>query len=296
MGLELLTATYCCRHKHTQPAFDFVTLYAVIRQAAHLGLNAMNNTLFHNLWQVLAVVLLLAAGSSTGLSWANESGTDFETEREQLAVLQAMIGNWKGVGLQKLGGRDRWGATTAWAWDFTDGKPAIVFSLTPGRSFASGRIVTGDSPGTFALTITDAAERSSATFTGRQDADGQLELTNPQAANGELGRLLIKNVADNKRLVIIAQQRSAGERYLQTAVLGYTREGTVFATRQRPEHECVVTGGEGNQRVTYGGEEYWVCCKGCLSMFQTNPEKVIAAHKARLEKRRKREQAASSSD
>jgi len=296
MGLELLTATCRCRHKDTQPAIDFVTLYAVINQAAHLGLNAMNNTLFHYLWQVLAIVLLSVAGGWTGHSWADEPDTNFEADREQLAVLQPMIGTWKGVGLQKLGGRDRWGATTEWAWDFADGQPAIAFSLTPSRYFTSGRIVTGDSPEMFSLTVTDATGKAPATFTGRQDAEGQLELTNPQAANGEIGRLLIKNVADNKRLVIVLQQRSAGERYLQTAVLGYTREGTVFATRQRPEHECVVTGGEGNQRVTYGGEEYWVCCKGCLSMFQTNPEKVIAAHKARLEKRRKREQAESASD
>jgi len=256
----------------------------------------MNDTLPQRLWQALTAVLLVATGCWPSHSWANESGSDFEAEREQLAVLQPMIGSWKGVGLQKLGGRDRWGATTEWAWDFADGQPAIVFSLTPGRYFTGGRIVTGDSPETFVLTVTDEAEREPATFTGRQDAEGQLELTNQQAANGELGRLLIKNVADNKRLVIIAQQRSAGERYLQTVVLGYTREGTVFATRQRPEHECVVTGGEGNQRVTYAGEEYWVCCKGCLSMFQTNPEKVIAAHKARLEKRRKQEQGDSPSD
>lgn len=31
-------------------------------------------------------------------------------------------------------------------------------------------------------------------------------------------------------------------------------------------------------------------------MFQTNPEKVIAAHKARLEKRRKLEQGESTAD
>ena len=256
----------------------------------------MHITLPLSLWRVLTIVLLGAAGGCGSLSFAAEPEADFEAEREKLAVLQPLIGRWKGVGLQKLGGRDRWGATTEWAWDFADGQPAIAFSLTPGRYFTSGRIVTGDSPETFALTVTNPAEGALATFTGQQDADGQLELTNPQAANGELGRLLIKNVADNKRLVIITQQRSAGDRYLQTAVLGYTREGTVFATRRRPEHECVVTGGEGNQRVTYGGEEYWVCCKGCLSMFQTNPEKVIAAHKARLEKRRKREQGESTAD
>jgi len=262
----------------------------------------MNNSLARSLLQLLTIVLLGAAVGSSSLAWAEDlssadaPGTTFEAQRERLAVLQPLIGSWKGVGLQKLGGRDRWGATAEWVWDFADGQPAIVFSLTPGRYFITGRITPAPAAETFELTLTAPEDAAPTTFRGRRDADGQLELTNQQATAGQPGRLLIKNVADNKRLVIVVQQRAAGDRYLQAAVLGYTREGTVFATRRRPQHECVVTGGAGTQRVSYGGEEYWVCCKGCLSMFQANPEKVIAAHKARLEKRRKREQAASGSD
>jgi len=79
-------------------------------------------------------------------------------------------------------------------------------------------------------------------------------------------------------------------RLQQGATLGYTRKGTVFATRSRPVNECVVTGGEGNQQVSYGGETYWVCCKGCLSMFEDNPEKVIAAYEARKAKERAKQQ------
>ena len=103
-------------------------------------------------------------------------------------------------------------------------------------------------------------------------------------------RLLIKTLADNKRLVLTLQYGSNLNRLQQGATLGYTRKGTVFATRSRPVNECVVTGGEGNQQVSYGGETYWVCCKGCLSMFEDNPEKVIAAYEARKAKERAKQQ------
>ncbi len=228
-----------------------------------------------------AACLLVALGAVVD---ADEAAVEFESQREQLAVLQPMIGSWKGVGLQKRGGNARWAATTEWAWSFADGQAAIVFTTEPGRYFSRGRLVPGAAPETFRLTLEQAGAKQSATFVGQWDGSG-LDLSNERAEPGQPARLLVKNVADNKRLVITVQTRTPSGGYQQIAVLGYTREGVVFAVRQRPLHECVVTGGEGNQRVMYQGQEYWVCCKGCLNMFEDNPEKVIAAHEARIAKR-----------
>jgi YHS domain-containing protein len=122
------------------------------------------------------------------------------------------------------------------------------------------------------------------------DENKQLEFTNQVIQISRPARLLIKTLADHKRLVITLQYGSNEKRLQQGATLGYTRKGTVFATRSRPLHECVVTGGEGNQQVSHNGETYWVCCKGCLSMFEANPEKVIAAYEARQVKEQEKEQ------
>ena len=238
------------------------------------------------------LLLLIAFGTKVH---GQDQATTLESEREQLFVLQPMIGTWDGVGLQKLGGNARWGATTEWEWSFDDGHAMIHFSAEPGRYFSEGTIRTGTDPGAFILTAESPEQDKPTLFTGKWINEG-LELVNAQAEPGQPARLLIKNLADNKRLVITVQRRSQSGHYQQTAVLGYTREGVVFATRQRPLHECVVTGGEGNQRVMHLGEEYWVCCKGCLSMFQADPEKVIAAYKVRVAKRQQQEKSSSLND
>ena len=232
------------------------------------------------------LLVLIACGTTT---YGHDEAVTFEAEREQLSVLQPMIGKWNGVGLQKRGGNARWGATTEWVWSFGDGHAMIHFTTEPGKYLSEGTIRPGASPETFVLTAEGPEQAPPLIFTGKWADDG-LDLVNNEAESDQPARLLIKNLADNKRLVITIQHRSPSGHYQQAAVLGYTREGVVFATRQRPQHECVVTGGEGNQRVMYQGEEYWVCCKGCLSMFHEEPEKVIAAHKARVAKRQQAEQ------
>ena len=218
------------------------------------------------------------------------SQDDQEAQKEKLQPLQSFIGGWKGVAMQKLGGQDRWAAEAEWAWSFDGGIPAIVFELSPGRFFTRGQIIPGAEENTFILRAHHAETDTVDTYSGFMDENKQLEFTNQVIQISRPARLLIKTLADHKRLVITLQYGSNEKRLQQGATLGYTRKGTVFATRSRPLHECVVTGGEGNQQVSHNGETYWVCCKGCLSMFEANPEKVIAAYEARQVKEQENEQ------
>ncbi len=217
------------------------------------------------------------------------SQDDQEAQKEKLQPLQNFIGGWKGVAMQKLGGQDRWSAEAEWAWSFDDGIPAIVFELSPGRFFTRGQITPGVQKNTFILRAHHTESDGIETYSGLMDENKQLEFTNQVIQSSCPARILIKTLADHKRLVITLQYGSNEKRLQQGATLGYTRKGTVFATRSRPLHECVVTGGEGNQQVSYNGETYWVCCKGCLSMFEANPEKVIAAYESRKAKEQENE-------
>ena len=217
------------------------------------------------------------------------SQDDQEAQKENLQPLQDFIGGWKGVAMQKLGGQDRWSAEADWAWSFDGGIPAIVFELSPGRFFTRGQITPGLQKNTFILRAHHTESDGVETYSGFMDENKHLEFTNQVIQRSRPARILMKTLADHKRLVITLQYGSNEKRLQQGATLGYTRKGTVFATRSRPLHACVVTGGEGNQQVSYNGKTYWVCCKGCLSMFKENPEKVIAAHEARKAKEQEKE-------
>ena len=247
-------------------------------------------TIFHKITLSCVIVATCCECRFSILLGKEISQDDQEAQKEKLMPLQNFIGGWKGVAMQKLGGSARWSAESEWAWSFDEGVPAIVFELTPGRYFTSGRIVPGKEDNTFMLEAKHTESEAIETFTGFIDGNQQLELVNDVIEPSRPARLLIKTLADNKRLVLTLQYGSNIKRLQQGATLGYTRKGTVFATRSRPINECVVTGGEGNQQVSYQGETYWVCCKGCLSMFEDNPEKVIAAYEARKAKERAKQQ------
>ena len=248
--------------------------------------NLQWRTIFSKITLSVVVLAMYSECHDRVLLGKETSQDDQEVQKEKLMPLQDFIGGWKGVAMQKLGGSARWSAESEWAWSFDEGVPAIVFELTPGRYFTSGRIVPGESEKTFILQAKHTDSDTVETFSGFLNENKQLELVNDVIKPSHPARLLIQTLADKKRLVLTLQYGSNVKRLQQGATLGYTRKGTVFATRSRPINECVVTGGEGNQQVSYQGETYWVCCKGCLSMFEDNPEKVIAAYEARKAKER----------
>ena len=253
-------------------------------------LNPQTGTIFKKI-SLSVVVFAFCSACCVGVLLGKEiSQEDQEVQKEKLMPLQEFIGGWRGVAMQKLGGNARWSAESEWAWSFDEGVPAIVFELTPGRYFTSGRIIPGKGENAFVLQARHTESEVVETFSGFLDENNQVEFINDVIEPSRPARLLIKTLADNKRLVLTLQYGSNLNRLQQGATLGYTRKGTVFATRSRPVNECVVTGGEGNQQVSYGGETYWVCCKGCLSMFEDNPEKVIAAYEARKAKERAKKQ------
>lgn len=236
---------------------------------------------------IISIVLLTAGMLLPVLQAgaADEASDAIAAASERLSVFQPFIGSWKGAGIQKLGGNDRWVAELEWFWSFEEGTAAVAFSSPQGRYFRGGRLTAGDDPHSFRLTAQPATGTETETYRGTIEDDGQLVLVNESPRQDRPSRLLMRTVAEQKRFVIIIQSGTRPGSYQQAATLGYTRKGVVFATRQQPLHACVVTGGEANQAVHYQGETYWVCCKGCLSMFEANPAKVIAAHEARQARR-----------
>ena len=190
--------------------------------------------------------------------------------------------------MQKLGGRDRWAAEAEWAWSFDGGIPAIVFELSPGRFFTRGRIIPGAEENTFILRAHHAESDTVDTYSGFTDKNKQLEFTNQVIQISRPARLLIKTLADHKRLVITLQYGSNERRLQQGATLGYTRKGTVFATRSRPLHECVVTGGEGISRFPTMVKCIGSVVRDASVCSKQTPEKVIAAYEARKQRNKKK--------
>ncbi|HWL10548.1 MAG TPA: hypothetical protein VNQ76_19235, partial [Planctomicrobium sp.] len=110
----------------------------------------------------------------------------------------------------------------------------------------------------------------------------KVELTQVEPPPGRDAWQLVFNQQDNNRFLIeIAKKR--GNRFMRVDTIATQREGTSFARSDEGygQRECIISGGLGTMPVTFKGTTYWVCCSGCKSAFEEEPEKWIAEYNAK---------------
>jgi hypothetical protein len=205
-----------------------------------------------------------------------------EAAQEQLAELQVLIGEWKGVGQPARGSTaGAWKEESEWVWEFTDDSASLVFKTPEGRYFQSGRIGWNGETETFSLTANRSDSDEQDVYVGTREEGGQLVLTAEEPADGRPARITIRTVADGDRLLIL-YEREVGEggRFARMAEVGYTRKGSGFG-KGTSYRECVVTGGLGTIGVSFEGNTYYVCCTGCKELFDDDPAGVLAEYRER---------------
>ncbi|MEX2214975.1 MAG: YHS domain-containing protein [Phycisphaeraceae bacterium] len=237
--------------------------------------------------RIMLIVLLgvsLVASFTAFVAQADESAAPKDRSKDDkkaLAPIQRFVGGWRGVGLpDRNRGEEPWGEEAQWAWEFKDGRAAIVFDATDARIYKAGHIAPSDAPGKpgiYTLTATLPDGKSTETFTGSVNKDDQLVF----AADKDFGpdrpaQITIRTVAQNNRLLVLYSRKN-GNSFAKIAEVGYTRKGSNFASKSTA-NECIVTGGEGDIKVEYKGKSYYVCCKGCLDAFKDEPDKVMAEY------------------
>jgi hypothetical protein len=62
--------------------------------------------------------------------------------------------------------------------------------------------------------------------------------------------------------------------------VGATKEGVPFAGGDG-KPECIVSGGLGTTAVMFQGKTYYVCCSGCRTEFNENPEKYVREYESK---------------
>jgi len=202
-------------------------------------------------------------------------------DKKALAPLQLFVGSWKGTGTPKTGGKEAWGEEADGQWEFKDGHAAIVIAITGGKYYAAARLEPGDKEGSFVFTGTLPENKGSEKYTGSTVKGGDLELLPAAPAEGRPEKIIIGTLAKGNRMVLTYYKKN-GDTFAPLAEVGWTRKGSGFGKDPNAK-ECVVTGGLGTIAVSYKGQTYYVCCGGCKSEFNENPEKVLAEYKKRKE-------------
>jgi hypothetical protein len=216
--------------------------------------------------------------------------------KEELAVMQRLVGEWRGVGQPQRGStKDSWAEQAGWAWNFADGV-SLIGKLPEGKFFRQLALAPGKETGEYVLTAQPTGDGDELQYNGKLDASGQLQLVAAEPRDGLPARISFRFVAGGDRLLVLLERpgTSAGQ-FARIAEVGYTRKGSGFG-RGSSQPECIVTGGLGTIEVSHAGKTYYVCCTGCLEYFNDNPAEVVAEYVARKAAEKEKKEGAGGGD
>jgi hypothetical protein len=234
------------------------------------------------LWVAGAILLSLTFAVADDKPAGEPAG--LAAQKERLAKMQALVGDWRGVGQPQRGStKDSWIAEAQWAWNFDKGEASLVAALPKGRYFKSLRLVPGKGDGSYELVAALADEEGELRYAGKIDETDRLVLSAAEPREGLPARISLRFVAEGARLLVLLEKQGiASDQLVRLAEVGYTRQGSGFG-KNVSQRECVVTGGLGTIEVSYEGKTYYVCCTGCRDYFNDNPKEVMAEYFARKE-------------
>ena len=195
------------------------------------------------------------------------------TTKEALQKVQLIVGEWRVTGMPRESKRDAWTEKAAWGFKIEKDEYSLVLSTTDGAFWKSATLAFDLKKQVYVLTAALAAggERK---YEGKYVEKEKL-LTLEEATEGwPRERAVFSLLRGNRFLIDMETQAEKGKDWSTVAQLGCTKEGVPFVRGEGPR--CVVTGGSGSMAVTHAGKTYYVCCTGCRSFFNDNPEKTIA--------------------
>jgi YHS domain-containing protein len=177
-----------------------------------------------------------------------------------------------------------WIESAEWVWDFQEKTPALCYNVKQGQLLESGRLTWDPEQKQFRLKAT-LPNDSIRDYFGKLDDAKKLVLESATDEAGKSHRITVTQL-NEKRTLVLHEERTGQAPYRRVAEVGYTREGTSLAVEGFGELECVVTGGKGTMKVSYQGKTYYVCCSGCKQAFDDGPAGIIAAYEKKLAERK----------
>lgn len=247
----------------------------------------------------------------TAAAAAPQGGPPEDAGRKQDSVVEALkpfntlLGDWEGKTRKQFEGFSRVD-NLKWLWDFKKDRaqPSVAFHSDKSPYFLNGWITYLPEKEEFRLT-TESPDKEVRVYEGtwaemgepKQESDGKklqwsfkLRLAQVEPAEGEQYQIELALQENNRYHMAISKKPPRGSQFVQLDVVGTQRKNTSFAVADsdNPGPKCIVSGGLGTTSVTYQGKTFYVCCSGCASAFEEDPERWIAK-KAKQDAEKKEE-------
>jgi ribosomal protein L24E len=217
-----------------------------------------------------------------------DSPAVIEDVMSALQPLQILLGSWNGTTRRALLDQPQW----IWDLQTNPAQPALMMKSEKGTYLKQARLTFLKATQEFELTGTDG-EGTKRVYRGslvepvkeeigddrKTHRSFKLELTQADdASQPEQWRLTLAQLDNNRYLLEVDRKRGSGG-YQRVDTVNTMREGESFAARSFDDYgekTCIISEGLGTITVSHKGKSYWVCCTGCKSAFEENPEKWIA--------------------
>jgi hypothetical protein len=238
----------------------------------------------------LAVMCLLLLAFAPAASTADAPK---KSAKEALRAFDDLIGSWRGTGQpqSKADKQKFWQETLGWEWQFKGDDVALKCTIDKGKYFTDGQLRYLADKDLYQLSLT-TTDKETVRFEGKLK-EHVLTLERTDDGKKETQRIVISLLHNNRYLYHYEFKPQDKGVFTRVYQVGCTKEGVPFASTGQAKPECIVSGGPGTMAVTYKGQTYYVCCSGCRSEFNANPEKYIKEFeeaKAKKEKEAKEKQ------
>jgi hypothetical protein len=232
------------------------------------------------------LLLLMLTGTATLATTPDAPAR--RSAKEALQPFNLLIGSWKGTGTPE-GTREEkqrgfWVETLRWEWQFKGGDAWLTATFDKGKHYTRGELRYLPDKDQYQLTLQTTGGESQR-FEG-PFKDSRLVVTRRDEAQKQDHQLTFSLLHANR--ILYHSQVKPVDRGLYTKVyqVGATKEGEAFAAGDgRPE--CIVSGGLGTIAVTFKGQTYYVCCSGCRTAFNDDPETYVKEYEEKKAKSRK---------
>jgi hypothetical protein len=231
------------------------------------------------LWASVALLLAQA------WSLAQDSSPQPISPREALQPFSPLIGQWRATGMPEGSAQAKqkgfWTESIAWQWQFKGDEAWLAVEFTKGKYFVNGQLRPLPQKDRFTLTL-QTVDKQTLVFEGTfVDRKFTADRTDPQTKQTQ--RLVWTLLHANRILYRYEVKPADAVTFTRIYQVGATREGEPFAT-DKTGPECIVSGGLGTMPVVYKGKTYYVCCSGCRTEFNADPEKYIREFEAKQQK------------
>jgi hypothetical protein len=211
-----------------------------------------------------------------------------KTPKEALQAFNDLIGTWKATGTPE-GTREEkqrgfWTEKIQWEWQFKGNDAWLKLAAEKGKHYVSGELRYLPDKDLFQLAAVTAADEKQV-YTGPLK-ENTLTLDRTDAATGDVHRLVVKLLHSNRYVYSAEVRAKDRNRFVKRYQVGATKEGEPFAAAGTSAPQCIVSGGLGTIRVAYKGQTYYVCCGGCQTAFNEEPEKFIREWEAKSKQKR----------